>query len=174
MSLRSWSTKYAVLIWSLVLLPNIFAIVFGVASFPFTCAPMFAHQVNKDTQLCIFKFEGSNACKTVDLGDKYGRNEIFFVRYFFSKVYGSSEPVSPFDTRFSDNRADFQQRMNAFFEDYAFYLAEKKQLSFDKITLKIKQVDAFRHDISPCEILGYYDVKRKKYVSYYESLEVSL
>lgn len=169
MRLKSWKSKYAVLIWAIVLVPNIFAIYFGVASFPFTCAPMFAHQVNDDSKLCVFKFEGSNTCKTVDLADNYGRSETFFIRYFFSKVYGSSEQVSPFATRLSENKADFQRRMNDFFEDYAAFLDEEKQLTLDKITLKVRQVDAFRHDMAPCEILGYYDVKLKKYISAYEN-----
>ena len=135
---------------------------------------MFAHQVNKDSQLCVLKFEGSNACETIDLDDNYGRNETFFVRYFFSKVYGSSDAISPFDTRFSDNRADFQERMDTFFEGYASYLSERQQLSFDKIILKVRQVDESRHAISPCERLGYYDVKQKKYVSSYENSKSTL
>lgn len=171
MNFKSWKLKYAVAIWSIVLLPNIFAIYFGVASFPYTCAPMFAHHIDDESKLCVFKFEGSNAFETVDLTDNYGRSETFFIRYFFSKVYGSSEPVSPFATRLSENKVDFQHRMNDFFEGYAAFLDEKKQLPLDKITLKVKQVDVFRHDIAPCEILGYYDVKLKKYISAYESPE---
>lgn len=164
-------SKYTILIWAIVLVPNMFAIYFGVASFPYTCAPMFAHQVNGDSKLCVFKFEGSNACKTVDLEDNYGRSEIFFVRYFFSKVYGSSEAISPFDTRLSDSNQDFQRRMNHFFEDYATFLDAEEHLPLDKITLKVKQVDVFRNDLAPCEVLGYYDVKLKKYISAYEISE---
>ncbi|WP_373518385.1 hypothetical protein [Pricia sp.] len=169
MGFKSWKSKYAVLIWTIVLLPNIFAIYFGVASFPYTCAPMFAHQINEDSKLCVFKFEGSNACKTVDLEDNYGRSETFFIRYFFSKVYGSSESVSPFARRLSENKAAFQHRMNDFFEGYAAFLDKEKQLPLDKIILKVKQVDASRQDIAPCEILGFYDVKLKKYISAYEN-----
>ncbi len=171
MGFKPWKSKYAVVICSIVLLPNIFAIYVGVASFPYTCAPMFAHHINVDSKLCVFKFEGSNAYKTVDLTDNYGRSETFFIRYFFSKVYGSSDPISPFATRLSENKADFQNRMNDFFEDYAAFLCEVKQLPLDKITLKVKQVDAFRHVVAPCEILGYYDVNRKTYISAYESPE---
>ena len=168
---RLWTSKYAILIWTVVLVPNIFAIYFGVASFPYTCAPMFAHQVNDDSTLCVLKFEGSNACRTVDLEDNYGRSEVFFVRYFFSKVYGSSDAVSPFDTRLSDDSKYFQQRMDDFFKDYAAYLATEEELTLDKITLKVKQVDVFRHDLAPCDVLGYYDVNLKKYVSAYEVSE---
>ena len=171
MSKRPWKSKYAIVIWAIVLVPNLFAIYFGVASFPYTCAPMFAHQINDDSKLCVFKFEGSNACKTVDLEDNYGRSETFFVRYFFSKVYGSADAVSPFDTRLSDNHTDFHQRMNDFFEDYATFLDAEEQLPLDKITLKVKQVDVYRNDVAPCEILGYYDVKLKKYISAYETAE---
>lgn len=141
MKKQSWKSRYAILTWAIVLLPNLFAIYFGEASFPYTCAPMFAHQVNDDSKLCVFRFEGSNACETVDLEDNYGRSEIFFVRYFFSKVYGSSDEVSPFDTRLSDNKEDFHNRMDDFFEDYAAFLDEEKQLPLDKITLKVKQVN---------------------------------
>lgn len=168
---KSWQSKYKILIWSIVLVPNIFAVAFGVASFPYTCAPMFAHQVNEDSKLCVFKFEGSNERETVDLINYYGRSETFFIRYFFSKVYGSSEAISPFDTKLSESREDFQKRMDVFFEDYAVYLAKEKQLSLDRITLKIKQVDKFRNDISSYETIGYYDIKLKKYVCCFEGFE---
>ena len=158
-------------IWAIILVPNLFAIWFGVASFPYTCAPMFAHQVNDQSKLCVFKFEGSNACRTLDLDDNYGRNEIFFIRYFFSKVYGSADKISPFDTRLSDTNIDFHQRMDDFFENYSSYLKIEERLLLDRITIKVKQVDVFRHDIAPCEVLGYYDVKLKKYTSSYEITE---
>lgn len=153
----------------IVLLPNIFVVIFGIESFPYTCAPMFGHYIDDDTDLYLFKFEGVTDSTKVNLVDYYGKPEEFFIRHFFSKVYGSTKAISPFDKRLKDSESDFQYRMDTFFNHYSKFILEKYNLSFDKINLEIKQIDQNRNTINDYTPIGYFNYSNKKYQSLYEN-----
>lgn len=152
-----------------ILLPNLFVVVAGIESFPYTCAPMFGHYINENTSLYTLKFEGVNESGATNLIDYYGKSEVNFIRHFFSKVYGSTKTISPYSNRLSESPDLFNKRMNLFFEHYISFIDAEYNLSFDKIDLNVKQVDQHRNDITEYELIGYFDVKEKKYYSLYKN-----
>ena len=67
--------KYAIIIFCLFIIPNVFVVVLGIESFPLTCAPMFGHYINSNTELYEFKFEGVKNEQSIDLIDFLGKPE---------------------------------------------------------------------------------------------------
>lgn len=145
------------------MIPNLFAIVLGIESFPFTQAPMFGHYINDNTNLYVLKFEGHTKEGKVDLVDYYGKSELRFIRHFFSKVYGSSEYFTPFSGRVFEDKERFDERLTLFFENFENFLWEEHQLRFDKIEITIAQVDKDRNLLSDFEPFGVYDSSSKEY-----------
>lgn len=154
---------YRWLVYVLILTPNIFASIVGVESFPYTSAPMFGHYVGEQTQLYLLKFEASSGEEHFDLDPFYGRPEPYFIRHFFSKVYGSPGHISAFNGRLSESPQKFQSRMNTFFSDFANQLLERHNLEFDKIYLKAIRVDKERTPLAKTVVLGFYDTETKQY-----------
>lgn len=167
--LRCLKKIYKPLVIALVLLPNIFVIIFGIESFPYTCAPMFGHYIDNDTELYLIKFEGVNDTTSVDLTEYYGKPESFFVRHFFSKVYGSTQAISPFTNKLSESPNAFQSRMNEFFKHYSEFISKEYKLSFDRIDLKVKRVNQERKDLSSLKTIGFFDCNSQNYYSQYKS-----
>ena len=162
---------YKFLVYGVVLVPNLFVIILGIESFPLTCAPMFAHHINKDTDLYVFKFEGVlSDSTTLNLQDYYGKSERNFMRHFFGRAYGVSSGINPFSNYvFEDSKKAFQARMDTFFMNYIAFLKEAHNLSPKKIKLSIRKVDVHRNPLSDYELIGYYDVANKNY-NYGENL----
>ncbi len=160
---------YKAIVIAFFLVPNVFVMLVGIESFPYTCAPMFGHYINKDTKLYLFKLEGVNQGKSTDLIDYLGKPEDFFMRHFFSKVYGSTDAISPFTNKLSESETAFQNRMTLFFDKYSRVLKEKYTLSFEQIQLKVVRVNQDRKPLSPPQIVGYYDCLSKTYTSAYKN-----
>ncbi|WP_299554823.1 hypothetical protein [Seonamhaeicola sp.] len=163
--LKKW---YKHLIVFVVLAPNLFVVAFGIESFPFTCAPMFGHYIDNNTNLYIFKFEGVRKGIKTDLSNYYNKPEDCFIRHFFSKVYGSAEAISPFTHKLTESPEAFNQRMNAFFEDYTAFLKKEHQMTFDRIDISVKSVDQNRNVLMDYKILGSFISSNSSYVSVYK------
>jgi len=153
----------------LLLIPNMFVMLFGIESFPYTCAPMFGHYIDAKTNLYLFQFEGVNKDKSTDLVDYLGKPEDFFMRHFFSKVYGSTHPISPFTNKLSESDVAFQNRMAVFFEHYTKVLKEKYNLSFEQINFKAVHVNQDRKPLAQPKLVGYYNCLNKTYVSAFKN-----
>ncbi|WP_418603852.1 hypothetical protein [Hwangdonia sp.] len=160
---------YFKIVTALILVPNIFVAILGIESFPYTCAPMFGHYIDDNTDLYLFKFEGVTDSTQVDLTRYYGKSEDLFIRHFFSKVYGSTHAISPFDSKLSESKSDFQDRMDAFFNYYSGFILSEYNLSFNQISLSVKSVDQNRNIIKYFKPIGYFDYSDKKYHALYEN-----
>lgn len=154
---------YKYLIITLLVLPNVFVMLLGIESFPYTCAPMFGHYINEDTSLYLLEFEGVHNGKTTNLINYLGKPEDFFMRHFFSKVYGSTEAISPFTNKLNESEVAFQYRMNTFFKHYTSMLKHEYQLSFDTINIKAVKVNQDRTPLAKPEIIGFYDLHKNQY-----------
>jgi len=156
---------YKWLVFFLILAPNIFTSIVGIESFPYTSAPMFGHYVGDDTELYLLKFEAVSGNELIDLEPYYGRPAAYFVRYFFSKVYGSPGSISAFNGRLSESPPKFQRRMNTFFLDFATYIREQHGIQLQKIYLKSIRVDKNRNPLAEAIVLGYYDTNTNQYTA---------
>ncbi|MEL0456418.1 hypothetical protein WJN01_09280 [Flavobacteriaceae bacterium SZ-1-7] len=165
MLLKRLKKVYKPVVVSLILLPNLFVMVFGIESFPYTCAPMFGHYIDEETNLYLFKFEGINDNTVTDLTEYYGKPEEFFIRHFFSKVYGSTESISPFTNKLSESPKAFQKRMDEFFNNYSSFLLKEYKLSFERIELKVETTHQDRINHFPAKTIGYFDSHSKSYHS---------
>lgn len=154
---------YKFIVITLVLIPNLFVIVFGIESFPYTCAPMFGHYIDDKTDFYLLQFEGVNDSTTTDLTDYYGKPDAFFIRHFFSKVYGSTDDISPFTNKLEESPEAFQSRMNEFFNHYSLFIKKEYNLSFDRINLKAQIVNQNREALTASKNIGYFDCKTGHY-----------
>ncbi|MFK7780111.1 MAG: hypothetical protein QM490_03095 [Candidatus Gracilibacteria bacterium] len=131
---------------------------------------MFGHYIDDSTDLYLFKFEGINEeSSNINLINYYGKPEDLFMRHFFSKVYGSTENISPFSNRLSEGYNSFHNRMDTFFNHYSGFIQSKYNLSFRRINLLVKKVDQNRNDLSDFELIGYYESEDKSYYSLHEN-----
>lgn len=164
------SKFYIGLVSAMVLIPNMYVVILGIEDFPFTCAPMFAHYIGPETALYIFKFDGvKDQNKELITSDEYGKPEAVFIRQFFSKAYGSKDPVSAFGYHPEDNLDAFSLRMNRFFCLYWKYLSENKKKDYDKIELIVEKVDPSGKLLNSY-LLGYFDVKKQQYFHFPQKL----
>ncbi|WOD43383.1 hypothetical protein [Hwangdonia lutea] len=160
---------YFNIVATLILVPNIFVAIIGIETFPYTCAPMFGHYIDDNTNLYLLKFEGVNDSTKTNLTEFYGKSEDLFIRHFFSKVYGSTHAISPFDSKLSESKSDFQYRMDTFFNHFSTFILSEYNLSFDQINLSVKNVDQNRNIITDFKPIGYFDYSDKKYHTFYEN-----
>ena len=160
---------YSLMVYLVVLTPNIFTAIVGLESFPFTSAPMFGHYVGDETQLYLIQFEGISGDKQINLEPYYDRPESYFIRHFFSKVYGAKGNISAFNGRLTDNPDKFQNRMQTFFSTFSTAIKKQHQLQLQRINLKAIRVDKDRHPIQQAVLLGYYEVADNHYKSMYEA-----
>lgn len=167
MKQKFYAGIYKWIVYLLVLAPNIFASIVGVESFPFTSAPMFGHYVGEETGLYLLKFEALSGAEYIDLEPYYDRPESYFIRHFFSKVYGGTGNISAFNGRLSENPEKFQARMNTFFDDFTNYALEHHELQIQKINLKAIKVDKDRKPLAEPLLIGYYDIQTNEYKSLY-------
>lgn len=165
MIIQSFKKNYPKILFACFLIPNVFVVTLGIESFPLTCAPMFGHYIDEETPLYVLKFEGVTNSETIDLVNYLGKPEDFFMRHFFSKVYGSTQAISPFTNKLSESNQDFQHRMNTFFKHYEQVLFKNYNLSFEQIQLKAVHVNQNRKPIGNPISLGFYNCETKTYKS---------
>ncbi|MFD0988637.1 hypothetical protein ACFQ1R_00890 [Mariniflexile jejuense] len=163
---------YKATIIPLIVIPNIFVMVLGIESFPYTCAPMFGHYIDSKTDLYLLEFEGVNDGKTTNLINYLGKPEDFFMRHFFSKVYGSTKAISPFSNKLSESDEAFHDRMKLFFLHYTKILKDEYHLTFQKINIKAVKVNQDRKKLTEPKIIGFYDTSEKEYISSIENKTV--
>ena len=161
--------NYKWLVYFFILAPNIFAAIVGVESFPYTSAPMFGHYVGKETELYLLQLEALSGEERINLAPYYGRPQAYFIRHFFSKVYGSQGNISAFNGRLSESPVEFQRRMNTFFGDFTTYVLENHELKLQQIYLKAIKVDKDRKPLAGPVMLGYYDTTTNQYYAAYEA-----
>lgn len=155
------------MISTIVILPNVLVVSLGIEDFPFTCAPMFGHYVGTETDLYVFKFVGVKDNSRVFIkAEENGRPESVFTRQFFSKVYGSTDTLSPFSSYLDDSPDKFNQRMNDFFIAYWTFLSRKKNKDFDQIDLILEKVSSTGKPLQSY-LLGYFNTKDRKYYHSY-------
>jgi hypothetical protein len=157
---------YIIAVFTLVLAPNLFVVIAGIESFPFTQAPMFAHHIDKNSDFYVFKFEGVTADKEIlNLEKYYGTSERDFVRHFFGKAYGVASGINPFSNKLGeDTKEKFEARMRTFFKNYTAFLKKEYNLSFNEIQLSIKKVDYYRNDVSNYNLIGIYNCSTNQYM----------
>lgn len=126
---------------------------------------MFGHYVGEESEFYVFEFEGVNDGDITELSNYYGKTELYFIRHFFSKAYGSAEGISPFSNRLSDSKEEFNVRMNQFFLNFNKMLKSKYQMSFDRINLNVIRVDKNRNQLDAQNTIGFYEIENQKYYS---------
>lgn len=163
--------KFSSKIWASVvivafLVPNIYVIVKGKESFPFTQAPMFGHYIGPNTLFYNFSFTAQNGEeeKLVYPSMKRIEKTAYFptMRLFF-KYYGSTELNSPFSYYENDTREAFEKRMSAYFKAYFGYL-KKDSSGFKKIAVDVSQYDR-KYTLKEKHAIGYYDIATENFIS---------
>lgn len=153
---------YLIFVALIFAVPNIAVTILGFESFPLTCAPMFAHHIDVDTELYSLKFEGRDPSGALtDLIDHYGKSEVLFERHFFAKVYGSVGSSNPFSDILCDNEELFHQRAVAFFNNYSSFLRAEYDLEFPYIVVSAKRM--YQFDNADFEPLGYFDAESNSF-----------
>ncbi|UXP32431.1 hypothetical protein N6H18_00380 [Reichenbachiella agarivorans] len=152
------------IVFGAFLIPNLIEITVGQEHFPFSNNPMFGHYVTTQDTTVTFDFviaSSNNEMKPIDY-PKYGLWEVKLKRYYFSNVYGSSEPGSP-QGYFEGGVEGFEQRNEAFFLKLSDLILAKNSdtegiyLLMDWLTPSER---AFKIDT-----LGYYDVESRSFNS---------
>ncbi|SDK00920.1 hypothetical protein SAMN05421823_101643 [Catalinimonas alkaloidigena] len=163
--------RYAILVIVLFLLPNLFVVVTGLESYPFTCAPMFGHYIGDGTEFYAFRYIGETpAAAEVDLPLNLGKRDLVpSGRYFFSKVYGSCYDYSPFGSRPNDSPAKLEERLSSYFTAYteALPIADTSTTyDLKSIRLEVWRLDEARNPVEK-RVVGTYDVNAKKFTHTY-------
>lgn len=93
-----------------------YAIAAGRELYPFTCAPMFAHDIRPDapTYELAFLVQTEGEPVPMRLAD-LGLLPSLHGRFLFASVYGSANPDWPVDPGLEQDRAAMEQRLSAWF-----------------------------------------------------------
>jgi hypothetical protein len=153
--------KYAIFIILLFLIPNVYSLISGHESFPFTPAPMFTHYVEKNSHFYEFQFIGKKDAAEVKLKAFHKHNTGFLSqnRFFFDQVYGSVEQNYPIGTVKQDGKKEFEQRVAKFFNVYFDYPEAKKM---EQIKLVVNEYDnSFK--LTDAHVVGIYDNQTKQF-----------
>jgi hypothetical protein len=120
--------KYAIIVILIFVLPNLYALIVGHESFPFTPAPMFTQYVPKNAQFHDFTFLGEVDSGEVNLKpqNEFNKNSISYNRFFFDQIYGSVSPDYPIGTVKNDTKERFEKRLSNFFSLYFNYPEAKR------------------------------------------------
>ncbi|GAB4237980.1 MAG: hypothetical protein Tsb0034_13390 [Ekhidna sp.] len=114
---------------------NLYGVLFGKEAFPFSNNPMFGHYVTTEDTLATLTFVIESEGRMSDLSFKdIGLWEVRTLRYYFSHVYGSSEPNSPQSDHISNE--DFIMKNAEFFKGISTYL-KNREINHDRISLAI-------------------------------------
>ena len=159
---------FAAIVIAAFLVPNVAAVITPYEEFPYTSAPMFAHYVDKEaTARFALRFiaEMNDGRPDAQITPRQlGVAGVPFSRYFFSHVYGSTDPRSPFGYR-ADTPAAFEQRNEVFFERAVSVLRRRNA---DRWThLSRIRLEAFRigadGNAAEVHVVGHYDVASRQF-----------
>jgi hypothetical protein len=131
---------YAACVFLVFLLPNLYAVIKGRESYPFTPAPMFSHYIGDTSKFYDFVFiaEGDSFERVVDPAHPEHKNQLAIKRFFFDRVYGSVEKNSPLWDEENDNKEKLEKRMSNFFRVYFKHLQHS---NIKRIRLEVKEYD---------------------------------
>jgi hypothetical protein len=147
--------RYAAVIILIFLLPNLYSLIVGHESFPFTPAPMFTQYVPKKAQFYDFNFVGQNESGEVKLKPKHKHNTspISYNRFFFDQIYGSALPNYPVGTVKNDTKKRFEERLSKFFQLYFDYPEAKLH---KQIKLVVNAYDN-NYKLTDSHVVGIYE-----------------
>jgi hypothetical protein len=158
---------YAVIIMSLFAAPNIYYMVTGGEDFPFTSAPMFGHYIGKGTQFYSFRFIGEFDGVEKVLPPRLGKNsEIATLRFFFSKIYGSCEELSPFGNHPDDSSRRLEERLATYFKGYLAALPEAGYTDINglqRIRLEVWRYNS-QDEVDAKHVVGRYTISTEKFM----------
>lgn len=158
------SRLYAIIIICAFVLPNLYFIVIGRESFPFTQAPMFGHYIGDSTRFYEFSFiledKGGEKEISPDYVKRHPIAEVALKRFFFGNIYGSVETTSPFGYYKNDTREALEKRMTGFFS--AYFKSYSQELP-QKIRLDISRYNR-EYAFKEKHTVGYYDIQAKKFI----------
>lgn len=154
---------YVILIYLLILIPNGIVIFYGLESFPYTCAPMFAHYLDQDTPIYVQRFDGYVGDEKIDLTEYFGKNSVIFNRNFFCKYHGGNGTRTPYSNWIEDTEENYLNRMKVFFDYYGTYVENTHNMVLDSIHCSIQQVDKERVPKGPTITYGVYHKNTKTY-----------
>lgn len=131
---------YAACVFLAFILPNLYAVIKGRESYPFTPAPMFSHYIGDTTKFYDFVFiaEWDSFERVVDPEHSEHKNQLAIKRFFFDRVYGSVEKNSPLWNEENDNKEKLEKRMSNFFSVYFKHLQNS---DIKSIRLEITEYD---------------------------------
>jgi hypothetical protein len=153
--------RYATIIILIFVLPNLYALIVGHESFPFTPAPMFTQYVPKQAQFYDFNFLGQADTGEVNLKPQHhhNKNSISYNRFFFDQIYGSILPDYPIGRVKNDTKKQFEERLSNFFNVY-FNYPEAKGLK--QIKLVVNAYDN-NYQLIDSHVVGIYEPESKHF-----------
>jgi len=158
--------KYAVFIILLFVLPNLYSVIFGHESYPFTPAPMFTHYVDEKSDFYEFLFFGETDTGEVKLKARHQHNTsvVSQNRFFFDQIYGSVEHNYPIGTVKEDSKKAFETRLTQFFIIYFDYPEASK---IRQIKLVVNKYD-YNYKLTDAHVVGIYDNQTKQFTHTWE------
>ena len=153
--------KYAVFIILIFVVPNLYSVISGHESYPFTPAPMFTHYVDEKSNFHEFLFFGESDTGEVKLKPRHQHNTsvVSQNRFFFDQIYGSVEHNYPIGTVKEDSEKAFEARLTQFFNTYFDY---PEASHIQQIKLVVNQYDN-NYKLTDAHIVGIYDSKTKQF-----------
>lgn len=148
--------------------PNIYYALVGGEDFPYTCAPMFGHYIGEGTRFYNFKFIGEfEGGEERPLPPRLADlSEIGTMRFFFSKVYGSCDEISPFGNHPGDTTEKLEERLSRYFKRYLAVLPETERKDLPK--LKRLRLEVWRYnssdEVDAKQIVGSYSISRERFI----------
>ena len=162
--MKQLNALYASIVMVAFLIPNLYVVVKGSENFPFSSCPMFAHYIGDETQMYNFKFIGTFENTEKVLPPSFGTDgEIMSMRFFFSKVYGSSQTNSPFTIAQNDSKELFEERLTTYFKNYLNSLPDPTTgAGLQTIRLEMWHYDE-EDSVDDKHTIGYYDLSSEKF-----------
>ena len=160
--MNSKSNKlYAACVKLVFLLPNVYAIINGRESYPFTPAPMFGHYIGDKSLFYDFRFiaEGPAGETPVLPEHPEHKSRLAIKRFFFDRIYGSVEKNSPLWDNEHDDRQEFEQRLSKFFR---VYFKDLHNADYKSIRLDVKQYNKEYKEVAS-HIVGSYDLSTQHF-----------
>lgn len=158
------SRIYAVIVICAFILPNLYYIIIGRESFPFTQAPMFGHYIGDSTRFYEFNFvlESQNGETEVspDYVKRHPIAQVALKRFFFGHIYGPAEERSPFGFYKNDTKEALEKRMTDFF---SAYFTSYSQDTSAQIRMDVSRYNR-EYSFKEKHIVGHYDIRAKKFI----------
>lgn len=152
----------AACVTAVFIIPNLYTMLKGQESFPFTPAPMFCHYIGENTRFYDFEFvgEGDSVEKVVAPYHAEHENPLAVKRFFFDKIYGSAEAGSPFGYYEQDTREKLQQRLGEFCAVYFKYLNDP---GLKRLRLRVREYDT-NYVETASHVIGYFDIASQHFI----------